>query len=138
MDGAEILRRRTMRFALDTIGFCRTLPRGVESEVIGRQLLKAGTSLGANYRASCCGRSDGEWFSKLCIAREEADESEYWLTILTKTEMGNGEQRQRLLQESGELARILSKSILTFQQSNKCSARRNRRRRKVANARQSR
>jgi four helix bundle protein len=117
MDWAEVLRRRTMRFAIDVVRFCRTLPRNIAGEVMARQLLKAGTSVGANYRASCCGRSDGEWFSKLCVAREEADESEYWLTVLATIDLGNGEQRTRLLRESGELARLLSKSIITFQHS---------------------
>jgi len=62
---------------------------------MGRQLLKAGASVGANYRASCCGRSD-EWFSKLCVAREEADESEYWLSILSEIELGNAAQAKIL------------------------------------------
>ena len=95
--------------------FCRTLPRDREGDVMGRQLLKAGTSVGANYRASCCGRSDGEWFSKLCVAREEADESEYWLSILSDLDLGNAAQRKVLLTEAGELTRLLSRSIWTFQ-----------------------
>src|SRR5687767_15964401 len=111
MDWADVLRRRTLRFAVDVIGFCRTVPRSIEGDVMVRQLLKAGTSVGANYRASCCGRSDGEWFSKLCVAREEADESDYWLTILTTMDLGNAHQRKLLLCEAGELTRLLSKSI---------------------------
>jgi four helix bundle protein len=114
MEFAEILRRRTRRFALDTIRFCRTLPCDREGDVMGRQLLKAGTSVGANYRASCCGRSDGEWFSKLCVAREEADESEYWLSILSEIELGNAAPAKILLVEAGQLTRLLSKSIWTF------------------------
>ena len=86
---------------------------------MGRQLLKAGTSVGANYRASCCGRSDGEWFSKLCVAREEADESEYWLSILSDIELGNRAKRKVLLVESQELTRLLSKSIWTFESERK-------------------
>jgi four helix bundle protein len=119
MEFAEILRRRTRRFALDTIWFCRTLPWDGEGDVMGRQLLKAGTSVGANYRASCCGRSDGEWFSKLCVAREEADESEYWLSILSDIELGNAAKRKVLLVESQELTRLLSKSIWTFESERK-------------------
>ena len=116
MEWAEILRRRTWRFAHETIMFCRTLPRDIEGDVMGRQLLKAGTSVGANYRPSCCGRSDGEWFSKLCVAREEADESKYWLSLFTSIDIGNTERRKILLVESGELTKLLSKSIWTFQE----------------------
>ena len=111
-----------MAFAIDVIHFCRTLPRTIECEVIARQLLKAGTSVGANYRASCCGRSGGEWFSKLCVAREEADECDYWLTILETLKLGNGEQRKRLLRESRELVRLLSASIRTYQFSTRRSS----------------
>ena len=83
---------------------------------MGEQLLKAGTSVGANYRASCCGRSGGEWFSKLCVAREEADESNYWLSHFDSIDLGNMERRTRLLVESTELTKLLSKSIWTFRQ----------------------
>jgi len=114
MEWAEILRRRTMAFAIAVARYRRKLPRNVEGDVLGRQLLKAATSAGANYRASCCGRSDGEWFSKLCIAREEADESEYWLSILTTLEIGDLVEGQRLQTEAAELTKLLSASIWTF------------------------
>ena len=88
----------------------------MEGEVMGKQFLKAGTSVGANYRASCCGRSAGEWFSKLCVSREEADESNYWLSHFESIDLGATEPRRILLVESTELTKLLSKSIWTFQQ----------------------
>lgn len=106
-----------MTFAISVIRFCRSLPKTMECDVIARQLLKAGTSVGANYRASCCGRSGGEWCAKLGIAREEADETNYWLTILTTLRIGPAAERRRLQGESAELTRLLSASIRTFKAS---------------------
>jgi four helix bundle protein len=102
-----------MAFALAVIRFCQTLPREPECGVIKYQLLKSGTSVGANYRSSCRGRTPKEKRSKLGIALEEADESDYWLTLLEFIEMGNKDQRTSLLKESGEFIKIFSKSIQT-------------------------
>jgi four helix bundle protein len=72
------LRERTRRFAIDVIRFHRTLPRSEESGVIGRQLLRAGTGVGAHYRAACRARSDAEFVAKLGTAIEETDETGFW------------------------------------------------------------
>jgi four helix bundle protein len=114
MDWAETLRRRTMAFAIAVIRFCARLPRSIENDVIRRQLAKAGSSVGANYRSSCRGRSGNEWSAKLGIAIEEADESNYWLTILQTLEPGPSAERDRLLRESDELTRLLAASVRTF------------------------
>ena len=113
MEFAEIMRRRTMKFALAIIRFCRTLPRDAEGSVIRYQLLKSGTSVGANYRSSCRGRTTREKRSKLGIALEEADESDYWLAILEFTDRGNKEQRKWLLAECGELIGIFAQTLQT-------------------------
>jgi len=76
------LRNRTKRFALDTIKFCPTLRHTDVERTIGRQLLRSGTSVGANYRAACRARSDREFIAKLGLTIEEADESSYWLELL--------------------------------------------------------
>ena len=107
-----------MAFALAIVRFCRTLPHTVEGEVFRKQLLKAGTSVGANYRASCRGRTTREKLAKLGIALEEADESDYWLSILATFTSGNAEQRQWLLKEAGELIRIFSASLATHRSRN--------------------
>jgi four helix bundle protein len=102
----EELRKRTKAFALDIIRFCRTLPRTEESEVISRQLLRAGTSVGANYRAACRRRSDADFIAKLGLVIEESDESGFWLEILVAAELVDQRRVERLLGEADELTRI--------------------------------
>lgn len=97
-----------MAFALAVVRYCRTLPRDIEADVFRRQFLKAGTSVGANYRASCRGRSPRERKAKLGIALEEADECDYWLTILNHFKLGNTEQRAWLTTEALEITKILA------------------------------
>lgn len=81
MDEAEF-KRRTKELALAAIRLVDQLPRGTASSVIGRQLVRCMTSVGANYRASCRGRSIPEILAKLSIVEEEADEALYWLEML--------------------------------------------------------
>lgn len=76
-----------------------------------RQLLRAGTSVGANYRACCRGKSPKTKKFKMSIVLEEADECEYWLLILESSKLGNAEQRQLLLRESQELTAIFSSAF---------------------------
>jgi four helix bundle protein len=113
MDFAEILRRRTMAFALAVIRFCRTLPYTCESNAIRDQLVRSGTSVGANYRSSCRGRTTKEKRAKLGITLEEADETDFWLSVLEAIDEGDNRQRRWLLNECGELIRIFSTSLAT-------------------------
>ncbi len=113
MEWSEILRRRTFAFALAVVRFCRTLPHSAEGDVFRRQLLKAGTSVGANYRASCRGRTGKEKQAKLGIVLEEVDEVTYWLELLAAVEMGDREVRKSLLTESGELTALFAASLRT-------------------------
>ena len=118
------LRDRTKRFALDVIRFCRKLPRTDEARVIGRQLLRAGTSVGANYRGVCRARSDPEFIAKLGVVIEEADESAYWLEILVDGEVVHPSPVQRALhQEAEELTRMFVSSRETV----RCRLKRQRR-----------
>lgn len=73
---------RTQEYALRIIRLVRALPHTPDGRVIGRQLLRAGTSVGANYRAACRGRSAAEVVAKLGIVEEEADECLYWMELL--------------------------------------------------------
>jgi four helix bundle protein len=102
----EELRRRTKRFALDVIRFNRQLPRTDEARVIGRQLLRAGTAVGANYRSVCRARSDPEFIAKLGVVIEEADETAYWLEILVEAEIVPQRTVANVLREADELTRI--------------------------------
>ena len=82
------------------------MPRNIECDVFRKQLVKAGTSVGANYRATCRGRSPAEKKAKLCIAIEEADESQYWLELLESLSLGEATERKRLWKEADELLAV--------------------------------
>ena len=107
------LRRRTKAFALDVIRFYRTLPTTEEARVIGRQLLRSGTAVGAHYRAACRRRSDADFVNKLATTLEEADESGYWLELLIEGRIVGLSQAERLAGEAEELTRIFSASYET-------------------------
>ena len=78
----EELRQRTRHFAYRVIRLFRTLPRTTEAQVIGKQLLRSGTSVGANYRAACHARSRAEFIAKIGVVSEEADETVSGLSCL--------------------------------------------------------
>lgn len=105
------LKRRTKQFAVDIIKFCDSLKSFKSSSVITYQLVKSATSTGANYRAACRARSKNEFFSKICIVVEEADESEYWLEIIKEADLTNKkDEMDRLLNEVNEIIKIMSKA----------------------------
>jgi len=105
------IKRRTKQFAVDIIRFCESLKSNKASSVITYQLVKSATSTGANYRAACRARSKNEFFSKICIVVEEADESEYWLEVIKDASLTDeGEELERLHNEAGELTKIMSKA----------------------------
>jgi four helix bundle protein len=107
------LKARTKRFALDAIRLVEKLPRSRSGDVIGRQLLRSGTSVAANYRAACRARSRREFIAKMGVVLEEADESEFWLEIIADCGMGIIELVQSLRKEAGELVAITVASIQT-------------------------
>ena len=80
----ENLKIRTRRFALEVIKLVETLPRDRTSDALGRQLLRSGTSVGANYRAACRAKSPADFIAKLGIVEEEADESDFWMDLLVE------------------------------------------------------
>jgi four helix bundle protein len=80
----EEFKERTLKFALGIIGLVEALPKGRSADIIGRQLLRAGTSVGANYRAACRGRSVSDMIAKLKIVEEECDEAIYWMELLKR------------------------------------------------------
>ncbi len=110
---AEALRARTKAFAVRVVKLVQALPNTDEARILGRQLLRAGTSVAANYRAACRGRSRAEFVAKLGIVAEEADEVVLWLELLTETEVLSGTQVESLLREANELAAIMSSSRRT-------------------------
>ena len=103
----EELKRRTKRFAVETIRFHRTLPRTEETRVIGWQLLRAASSVGANYRAVCRAKTDSDFIYKLGVCIEESDEAGYWVEILVEAEIIPASRGRDLIREADELTRIL-------------------------------
>jgi four helix bundle protein len=102
------LRDRLKAFACNILDLSAEFPDNPRSRVLNYQLTKAGTSVYANYRAAMRGRSKAEFFSKLSISVEEADESEMWLDLIISTKLLNTEQIEKLHFESLELLKMLS------------------------------
>ena len=107
------LKQRTKRFALDTIKFFEALPKDETSRILGRQLLRSGTSVGANYRAANRAKSNADFINKMTIVEEEADECCYWLELLTEAGKAAAAKTTHLLREANELVAISVASINT-------------------------
>lgn len=105
MDSEE-LRRRTKAFALRVMTLVDHLPRNSKGRVLGTQLLRSATSVGANYRAACRARSAAEFLSKLSVVLEEADESAFWLELIIEGDILPRTKVQPLLDEVSELTAI--------------------------------
>ncbi|MBT9392120.1 four helix bundle protein [Hymenobacter sp. NST-14] len=105
----EQFKKRTKDFALRVIRLYKTLPKDDLERTIGRQLLRSATSVAANYRAACRARSKREFFAKISIVLEEADESQFWLEVLEEGEIIAAERLCLLKQEAGELVALLTR-----------------------------
>lgn len=110
----EELKLRTYQFALRVFHLINALPNNIAGRDVGHQLFKASTSVAANYRATCLGRSTAEFKSKLHIVLEEADESEFWLKFIIDTNLLPQEKVEPLRKEAEELAAIFAKSYYTI------------------------
>ena len=107
------LRQRTYDFALRIVHLWKSLPKGIEYEVIGKQLLRCGTSIGANYRAATVGKSDRDFLNKIRICQEEADESCYWLSLLADSGMVPAKKLEAIRDEANQLTAIMTTSAIT-------------------------
>ena len=107
MNKAE-LEQRTKEFSLRLIRFLQSLPKNYLGEALGRQLLKSGTSIGANYREANRAESKADFIHKLAIVEKEASESLYWLELLLEAGIGANQEAIRLMQEAKELLAIFS------------------------------
>jgi four helix bundle protein len=111
------LKERTKKFALNVIRLTESLPKDQTSRVLGKQLLRCGTSVGANYRAVCRAKSTADLITKFGTVEEEADESGYWLDLLVAAGKLDQERAGSLLQEANELTAIAVSSICTARKS---------------------
>ncbi len=107
-------KERTQKLALRVIRLVDSLPKSVVAQTIGRQLLRSGTSIGANYRAACRGKSKADVIAKLCIVEEESDESIYWLELLTEANVVPKEKLRSLIREMEEILAMTVASIKTL------------------------
>ena len=109
----EKLNKRTKQFALRVMKLVGVLPKTIEGRAIGNQLIRSGTSIGANSRAACKGRSKKEFIAKLGMVEEEADESAYWMELIIEGDLLKRELVQPLLDEANEIAAIMAASRMT-------------------------
>ncbi len=107
-------KQRTKVLALRVIKLVAALPKGMVAEVIGKQLLRCATSVGANYRAACRGKSHADVINKLSIVEEEADECLYWMELLVEAEIVNRTRLESLMAETNEITAMIVASIKTL------------------------
>src|SRR5687767_5147398 len=107
-------KNRTKKLALRVIKLEEALPKGQTVEVIGKQLLRSATSVGANYRAACRGKSPADVLHKLSIVEEEADESLYWMEVLIESGIISEAKLSSLMSEINEIAAMTVASIKTL------------------------
>jgi four helix bundle protein len=113
---AERLRERTRRFSVRILNLYQVLSAKPAGRIIGNQLLRSGTAIGANYRAACRSRSAGEFAARIAVALEEADETAYWLELLVETALISPGRLSDLARECEEFIRIFSAARHTTRQ----------------------
>jgi len=114
-DFIETMKARTKDLVLRYIKLFKALPSSEEARIIGKQVLRSASSTGANYRAACRARSKSEFFSKLSITIEEADESLFWLEILEEAGIVDEKKLAGLKAETIEILKILAKARHSIQ-----------------------
>jgi four helix bundle protein len=106
----EDFKRRTKEFVLRSVRVFQALPKTEEAQILGKQFLRSASSTGANYRAACRARSKAEFYAKLSITIEEADESLFWMEILVESKTIPPNRLENLMQEVTEIVKVLSKA----------------------------
>ena len=111
---ADDLRKRLKVFALRIIKLTESLPNNVTGKTLGNQIIRSGTSPGANYRAACLGKSDKDFLNKLKMVEEELDETLYWLELIVESGLVKPNLLDDLIRENHELFKIIVSSITTM------------------------
>jgi four helix bundle protein len=106
------LKKRTKKFGLDNIYLIESLPNSKIADVLGKQLMRSATSVGANYRSACRAKSEADFVSKILIGEEEADESMYWLEVIQKLKILPENKIIPLLLEANELVAIFAATVI--------------------------
>ena len=110
---SDELKLRTKKFALGIIKLTENLPDNQRSKIIGNQLIRSATSVGANYRAACRSRSKREFISKIKIVEEESDESLYWLELIREINCFSEKRMCCIIKEADELTAIFTSTVKT-------------------------
>jgi len=110
----KIFKSRTKKLAVALIKQVDNLPRSLASDVIGKQLIRSGTSIGANYRAACRAKSTADMINKMKIVEEESDETEYWLELLVEAGIVPQNQITSIYKETDEILAMTVASIKTL------------------------
>lgn len=110
---AEEFKKRTKAFALRAIRLAEALPKSQTANVIGKQLLRCGTSVGANYRAACRAKSPADFIAKMSIVEEECDEAVYWIELLVEAGLMDEKRVAELRTEANEILSMVVASIKT-------------------------
>lgn len=113
---AAELKQRTKDFAIRVVKLYRSLPHTPDVQTLGKQVLRSGTSVAANYRAVCRARSKADFISKLGVVLEEADETVFWLELLIETGVLSADRTNDLLSEANELLAVFGASLRTSKQ----------------------
>lgn len=108
---AEQMKDRTRAFALRVVKLVEALPEARTAAVLGKQLLRCGTAVGANYRAACRARTRKDFIAKLGVVEEECDETMYWIELLVETGIVGADRVAALLKEADELLSIIVATI---------------------------
>jgi four helix bundle protein len=110
MPSPQELRDRTKAFAVRIVRLYRSLPYRTDAQVLGKQLIRSGTAVAANYRAACRARSKAEWVAKIGVVVEEADETLFWLEMLMDCKIVAPGKLEALIKEGHELSAIFTAS----------------------------
>ncbi len=111
---SEDLKKRLKIFALRIIKLSENLPNNITGKTLGNQIIRSGTSPGANYRSACLGKSDKDFLNKLKMVEEELDETLYWLDLIVESGLVKANLLDSLIQENQELLKIIISSITTI------------------------
>jgi four helix bundle protein len=111
---ADDLRKRLKVFALRIIKLTESLPNNITGKTLGNQIIRSGTSPGANYRSACLGKSEKDFLNKLKMVEEELDETLYWLELIVESGLVKPNLLDDLIHENQELFKIIVSSITTM------------------------
>jgi four helix bundle protein len=118
MKGNNIIQTKSYQFAVKTVNLCRNLMEDKKEYILSKQLLRSGTSIGANIEEAIGGHSEKDFLAKLTIAYKEARESKYWLNLLRDTNYLKPDDAQELLNDLEEMLRIIGSIQKTIKSKN--------------------